>query len=128
MAGREPVLGANDASSQIDVGTHIERGRSALKAQDYAEALHCFGQAIQINDEARWAWHGRGDAMQLSGHHVEAERAYGSAMALDPSCGLHHAGHANALAALGRLEEANAAWTEALRLDPGLQWMREGQD
>jgi len=89
------------------------------------EALHHFGQAVQLNPEARWAWHGRGDALQLMGEHKDAEAAYAMAVSLKPECGLHHAGRSNALRGLGRSDEAAEIWDQALRLDPELVWMRQ---
>ena len=103
---------------------HIQKGRAALESEALGEALHHFGQAIACEPEARWAWHGRGDALQLSGQPAEAQRAYEHAIALDATCGLHHAGRANALKALGMDTEAQAAFEEALRLDPSLTWMQ----
>jgi tetratricopeptide (TPR) repeat protein len=105
---------------------HIQKGRAAFETGALGEALHQFGQAIQINTQARWAWHGRGDALQLSHRPAEALEAYTHACELDPKCGLHQAGRSNALNALGRAEESAQAWTKALKLDPSLVWMRDG--
>ena len=113
-------------SPALAAADHIQAGRRALESDALGEALHHFGQAIALHPEARWAWHGRGDALQLSGEHAQASAAYGRAVSLDPECGLHHAGQANALEAIGESAAAETAWSEALRLDPTLTWMRQG--
>lgn len=102
----------------------IAAGRAAWAQGQWAEALHHFGEALALEPEAVWAWHGRGDALQRLGAHADALDAYRRAAALAPEVGLHRGGEANALDALGRSEEAARAWSEALRLDPSLGWMR----
>ena len=104
----------------------IDAARAALDRGELAEALHLFGEILAVDERAAWAWHGRGDALQLMGAWQDALAAYERATELQPRVGLHHGGRANALKSLGRVEEAEAAWTEALRLDPGLEWMRRG--
>ncbi len=126
MAGRVSALDPTSASPALAAAGHIQAGRAALERGAMGEALHHFGQAIERYPEARWAWHGRGDALQFSGDHAGAEAAYGQAVDLDPECGLHHGGRANALAAQGQAEAAEEAWELALRLDPTLEWMRPG--
>ncbi len=106
---------------------HITAGRAAFEAGQHGEALHHFGLALEASPEATWAWHGRGDALQLLGRHEDALAAYARAATLAPETGLHEAGRANALRALGREEEATEAWSRALTLDPSLRWMRPGQ-
>jgi len=110
----------------IAASGHIQRGQNAFEAGDYAEALHCFAEAIRLAPEAPWAWHGRGDALQLSGEYDAALRAYEKACSLAADTGLHHAGRANALRAMGRDEDAETAWTVALEHDPSLEWMQQG--
>ncbi|MDP6945643.1 MAG: tetratricopeptide repeat protein, partial [Myxococcota bacterium] len=70
-----------------------------------------------------WAWHGRGDALQLLGQHVDALDAYTRAARLAPDTGLHHAGRANALKSLDRGQEAHQAQVRAQTCDPTLEWM-----
>jgi len=110
----------------VQASHHIQQGQAAFANGDYGEALHQFGVALEHAPDASWAWHGRGDALQLSGQHESALRAYDHAIALDNSCGLHHAGRANALDSLGQQDEANQAWKAALERDSSLNWMREG--
>ena len=110
------------------VAGQIRAGRRALDAGQLAEAAHHFGQAIELNPEATWAWHGRGDALQRLGDPAGALVAYTRAAELSPETGLHQGGRANALAALGRVDEAERSWAEALRLDPSLTWMRDGRE
>jgi Flp pilus assembly protein TadD len=105
---------------------HIQRGQAAFDSEHYAEALHCFSEAIRLAPEAPWAWHGRGDALQLVGQYDGALKAYERACELAPNTGLHHAGRANSLNSIGRIKEADKAWESALKLDSELLWMREG--
>ena len=113
-------------SPMVAASHHIQLGQSAFASGAYGEALHCFSEAIKLAPNASWAWHGRGDALQLSGDHQAALEAYEKAISCDENCGIHHAGKANSLAALGRTEESEQAWSAALERDPTLTWMREG--
>ena len=113
-------------SPLVRASHHIQLGQAAFASGAYGEALHHFGEALQGAPEAPWAWHGRGDALQLSGQHEAALAAYEQAIRFNTACGLHHAGRANSLGALGKTSAAEKAWEEALRLDPSLTWMREG--
>ena len=58
----------SDESPMVLAAHHIQLGQSAFKSEAYGEALHHFGIAIEHAPDAPWAWHGRGDALQLSGH------------------------------------------------------------
>lgn len=121
-----PGLRGHDDAGYPSAGAeaHIAAGRAAFAAGQHAEALFRFGQALEAAPGAAWAWHGRGDALQLLGQPSAALDAYDRAVALAPGTGLHHAGRANALTALGRAEEAELAFKEALALDSSLMWMR----
>ena len=103
---------------------HLRRGREALEDGALGEALHHFGQRIQQAPQDNWAWHGRGDALQLMGEHQGAQEAYAQAIQLAPKEGLHHGGLANALSSLGQTQEAEQSWHRALALDPSLTWLR----
>ena len=113
-------------SPMVLAAHHIQLGQAAFKSEAYGEALHHFGIAIEQSPDAPWAWHGRGDALQLSGQHEAALNAYQQACDLDEACGLHVAGKANVLRSIGRIEDANEAWEQALSIDPSLTWMRDG--
>ena len=125
LAGRQGGPDRGPSSPALAAAEHIEKGRSALQNKAFGEALHHFGQAIAQHPEAHWAWHGRGDALQLSGEPSQAKIAYTKAISINSECGLHHAGLANALAALNDNDAAENAWSEALRIDPTLTWMRQ---
>lgn len=106
---------------------HLERGRRAIETGSFGEALHHFNQAAQARPEEAWPWHGRGDALQLSGDFDAALSAYDAALER-VDLPLAHNGRGNALEGLGRLDEARAAWTTALELDPKLSWPRKSLD
>lgn len=126
----EPLLNALTGRAKgdppADPQAALARGRAALAARDYAEALHQLRLAQEAAPEDPWPLHGRGDALQLCGDCAGALAAYDAALALDPGLALSHNGRGNALEALGRVEEARGAWRQALALDPGLRWAREG--
>ncbi len=117
--------GHTPSSPASQAAGHIQKGRIAFERGAMGEALHHFGQAIDIDKDARWAWHGRGDALQLSDRPQAALTAYERACELEPACGLHHAGRSNALAKLNQCEASDAAWQQALHLDATLGWMRD---
>jgi len=102
--------------------TDLSAGRRAVETGQFGEALHHFKKAAEARPKEAWPWHGRGDALQLSGDAAGALAAYDEAVSRVPSLGLAHNGRGNALDALGRLDEAVAAWEKALELDPRLSW------
>lgn len=126
LSGRRSNLKPAQWTPTRVASDHIGQGRQALESGFLGEALYHFGAAVQLQPDARWAWHGRGDALQLSGEYPASQDAYERAVALAPDCGIHHAGRANALQARGESSEAAQAWATALRLDPSLTWMQQG--
>lgn len=119
-----PGVSTPESNPILKASDHIQAGQGAFQSGDYAEALHRFSEATRLAPDAPWAWHGRGDALQLSGQIKAALKAYDRACQLAPETGLHHAGRANSLAALGHSIEAQKAWEHALSLDDSLEWMR----
>ncbi len=103
---------------------HLAEGRRAFDEGRYGEALHHFNELRELAPDSAWAWHGRGDALQLLGEHAGALEAYDQAVQLAPRTGIHHGGRANALRSLGRSEDAKTALQQALELDASLSWMR----
>jgi len=103
-------------------------GRRALQDGHFGEALALFSQAAGRDPADPWPWHGRGDALQLSGQYADALAAYQAALERAPALALAHCGAGNALEGLGRMEEAREAWERALALDPDNTWAVEGLD
>ena len=119
----------------------VEEGRKLLAVQKYKEAYVVFQSITLRNSNARWAWHGLGDACQFMSCYDEALQSYRYAYDLSmknftstgilPTAkmkkerGLHLAGIANALTCLGSIEEAELMWKQVLEFDPALQWMKE---
>ena len=113
------------SAADLGIIDHLDEGRRALSGGLYAEALFHFRERLTQTDETdSWAWHGRGDALQLLKQPDDALAAYDRAVALQPNQGLHHMGRANALESVGRGNEADAATRQALSLDASLTWMR----
>ena len=100
----------------------LAAGRRAVETGQFGEALFHFDKAARASPSEAWPWHGRGDALQLSGDPGGALAAYDEAIARVPSLGLAHNGRGNALESLGRLDQAALAWERALELDPRLSW------
>ena len=123
---RRPAPTTVNVPPVVKAAEHIQQGQAAFNNGAYGEALHHFGVAIKHAPNAAWAWHGRGDALQLSGQYKAAYDAYKTATTIDDACGLHHAGMANALTSMGKNEPAQQAWDKALSRDPSLTWMRDG--
>jgi tetratricopeptide (TPR) repeat protein len=124
LAGRDrkPAISLSDEGA-----SPVEQGRLAFSEGRHSEALALFSAAIEEDPENAWAWHGRGDALQMMEGYGEALTCYSKAAALCPGRGIHHAGRANALRGEGRASEAEEAWQKALGLDPTLGWMRGEQ-
>jgi Flp pilus assembly protein TadD len=102
----EAVPEALRAQAATSLRDPLMLGRAAFARGDYAEGLHHFGVQLGNNEHDPWAWHGRGDCLQLMGAPAEAGAAYARAAALAPREPLHLEGQANAAAALG--EEGSA--------------------
>ena len=111
-------------AAELGLQNHLEDGRQALGEGRLGDALHSFGQRVEEAPDDPWAWHGRGDALQLLADSEGARAAYGQALALQPQEGLHHMGLANALDALGDRAGADDHTSRALALNPSLSWMR----
>lgn len=109
-------------------GRHLDQGRRAVETGSYGEALHHFATASKARPNEAWPWHGRGDALQLSGDHAGALEAYEAAIERVPELALAHNGRGNALEGLERLEDARRAWTRALELDSRLSWPQASLD
>ena len=103
--------------------TLLEKGRTAFSNGQYADALHFFSQAVQLDPNNAWNWHGRGDALQLMGDSTGALQAYERACALQPQTALHWGGKANALRRLQRSAESDSARRRALELDQSIAWL-----
>jgi len=106
----------------------VADARRALQDGHFGEALALFAQAAERDPADPWPWHGRGDALQLSGQHADALEAYRASLERAPLLALSHCGVGNALEGLGRIDEARGAWEQALALEPGLTWATEGLD
>lgn len=104
----------------------LQSGRQALSDGHLAEAMALFAQAAEQNPDDPWPWHGRGDALQLSGEFDGALGAYDAALERDESLAISWSGRGNALEGLGRLDEAAESWRRALVIEPGLRWALEG--
>lgn len=119
LTGRDK---GGEGSAAPTVYTALAAGRRALADGRLGEALFQFDLATRLDPDEPWAWHGRGDALQLGGGYNDALAAYERALGLNPSLALAHNGRGNALMGLGRRDEAILAWREALRLDPDAPW------
>ena len=103
--------------------TLLEQGRTAFSHGHYAEALHFFSEAVRLDPNNAWHWHGRGDALQLMGDSAGALQAYEQACSLQPQTALHWGGKANALRRLQRTVESDSARRRALELDQSITWL-----
>lgn len=102
----------------------LDEGRNFLTQGQYTQALACFSILIQKSPHNEWAWHGKGDALQMLGAYSEAEKAYRESITLAPDVALHWGGLANALFGQKNYEEANIIWKKTQEMDPSLSWMR----
>lgn len=112
----DPVPEGLRAAAAASLRDPLMLGRAAFARGDYAEGLHHFGVLIAKDDSDPWAWHGRGDCLQLMGAHPEARAAYAQAAAHAPREPLHLEGQANAEAALGAPDRAAALRQAAAQL------------
>jgi len=80
----------------------LTNGRKAFQEGRHSEALHYFSQILEENPDHAWAWHGRGDALQLMGAWQDALTAYERAIAIQPEEPLHREGRKNARQAIAQ--------------------------
>ena len=104
--------------AELGIVDHLEEGRRAFTRRRYGEALHHFGQLLETAPDHPWAWHGRGDALQLMGEHEAAGEAYRKAATIQPQEALHLLGLANAYESLNQAEDAVEARQQAAALSP----------
>ena len=105
-------------------GSLLEEGRRFLTQKQYTQALACFSILIQQDPNHEWAWHGKGDALQLLGKYEQAEKSYRNSITIAPNVALHWGGLANSLFGQKNYDEANIVWKKTQEMDPSLSWMR----
>lgn len=103
----------------------LELGREAFQKKQYSEALFHFSKAISENPQSAWAWHGKGDALQLLGDYKKALECYEQAIQFHPERPIHQAGKANAIKGLGFEDEYKQLRSKVLSMEPSLGWMLE---
>jgi len=123
--GGPEAEGQGSARAQA-FSTMLADGRRALQDGHFGEALALFAQAAERDPADPWPWHGRGDALQLSGQYADALDAYRASLERAPDLALSHCGAGNALEGLRQISEAREAWDRALALDPDNTWAAEG--
>ena len=96
----------------------LHEGDSYYKAQRYEEALHAYGQAIQLDRYYADAFISRGKALYALGRNKEALAAYKQAIKLDPDNANAYYRKGITLRRLKRYEEALSAFEQAILHDP----------
>jgi serine/threonine protein kinase/Tfp pilus assembly protein PilF len=102
-----PAAAAEDA---------LDRGREAMKNQDYAAALQAFTKATDLRPNWAQAYHSRGNAYEALGQYDAALRDYDFAIRINPGFFNFYASRAACLVKLQQDDRALADLNQALTL------------
>ena len=96
----------------------MQRGMQQLKVKDYADALHAFGDAVQLRPQSPEALFNRGLAFERLQQYDAAMRDFTQALRLKPMMFLANTQLGICLVQLHRDPEAFAQFQRALELNP----------
>jgi len=91
---------------------------SAWVGEDLDKALTLFEEAIELDPESAFPWHGKGNVLDDLKRHDDALAAYEKAIELDPEYAFPWNGRGIVLSNLKRYDDALAAYEKTIELDP----------
>lgn len=103
-----------------------EKGNTALKAKDYAEALNCYTEAIQADNKDHIHHSNRSVCYYNMGQHEKALQDANNCITLKPDWAKGYLRKGTAEIGLDLLEEAKASFTKGLELEPSNQQLKDG--
>ena len=106
------------ASRSMPYSQALQRGEQQVRAQDYAGALHSFGDAVALRPNSPQAHYSRGTVFQHLEQFDAAMRDYTDAIHLQPNMVIAYVGLGNCLAHERRDPEALVQFQRALELNP----------
>ncbi|HEX4148051.1 MAG TPA: tetratricopeptide repeat protein, partial [Pirellulales bacterium] len=110
-----PQLPVRDPTAPADWN---QRGLSAVRRGDFAEAKNCFQQAVLLDPGYGSGWTNLGNAEKRLGRPADAERNYLTALSLEPASTDIHWSLGQVRQLLNRPAEALASYRHAMRLRP----------
>src|SRR5208282_3590130 len=99
----------------------LQRGQQQVKAKDYVNALHSFGDAIALKPESAQARYSRGFVFEHFQQYDAAMRDFQDAIRLDPTLAMAHTQMGACLEQQHRDPEALVEFQRALELNPTAQ-------
>jgi tetratricopeptide (TPR) repeat protein len=111
-------IGELAASAGASTWRKFSNGMSALLRREMVDALVLFEEAIALDPEFAYPWHGKGYVLSDQKRYDEALAAYEKAIALDPKDAYPWSGKGDVLREQKRYDEALAAYEKAIALDP----------
>ncbi len=105
----------------------FERGRSAMRAQDFANAAEAFQQAVDLQPDEVDAWFRLGLARSANDEPDAAIAAYRKAAEMDPDHTKAHNNLGNVLFRRGDYEQALTWYERALAIEPDYMLARYHQ-
>jgi len=102
-------------------------GMSAWVREDMETALALFEEALALDLEFAYPWHGKGIVLDAQKRYDEALAAYEKAIALAPEYAYPWHGKGNVLRSQKRYDEALASYEKAIALDPKYAYAWNGK-
>ncbi|PZU98909.1 MAG: TIGR03032 family protein [Pseudanabaena sp.] len=96
----------------------FEEGKKQVQAQDLAQAIICFREAIALQPDYVAAYNQLGNALQGLGKSDEAISAYRKILEINPNVAAAHCNLGSIWQIQGKYEEAIAAYQKAIELKP----------
>lgn len=119
MPRSEPEPEGAEAREQQALA-HCSQGNALAEAGRFAEALHCYGKALQLCPHYTAAHFQMGVASEALGHADDAASSYQRALQIEPNLAPAHLGLGNVLRQLGQLGQAVDCYRRALAIDSDL--------
>ena len=112
------IVGVSGATLSAGYEEIIERGRSAMRARDFATAAEAFQQAVELRPDEVHAWFRLGLARSANDEADAAIAAYGKVAELDPDHTEARNNLGNVLFRRGDYKEALTWYERALAIEP----------
>ncbi len=106
------------SKNEILIKEIIIKGEEYYFLKEYDRAIECYDKAVKINAVEKYAWNGKGMALNKLGDYEQSLECHDKAVKIDPEYAKAWNDKGEVLIKLGNYEQAVICFDEALRLDP----------